>query len=123
VGDRVGEDDTYDGRFEAREIYEPGLSPGTELVILSGCETASGGTGEDFGLLTRAFFAAGADQVVASLWSVDDACAGYFLCPECFSPGFRDKSEWKQALAVKTRDRIIASFCPEFSLHSATQLA
>jgi len=75
----LGADDTYDGRFEVREIYELDLSQGTELVILSGCETASGGKGEDFGLLSRAFFAAGAPRVVASLWRVDDAATAELL--------------------------------------------
>jgi CHAT domain-containing protein len=68
----LGASGNYDGRLEVREIYELDLSQGTELVVLSGCETASGGDGEDFGLITRAFFAAGTPRVVASLWSVDD---------------------------------------------------
>jgi tetratricopeptide (TPR) repeat protein len=68
----LGASGEYDGRLEVREIYELDLSQGTELVVLSGCETASGGDGEDFGLMTRAFFAAGTPRVVASLWSVDD---------------------------------------------------
>jgi tetratricopeptide (TPR) repeat protein len=72
-------DDRYDGRLEARKIYELDLSKGTELVVLSGCNTASGGNGEDFGVLTRAFFGAGAPRVVASLWSVDDEATAYLI--------------------------------------------
>ena len=68
----LGQDDLNDGRFQVREIYEIDLTKSTELVVLSGCETASGGDGEDYGLLTRAFFSAGAPRVVASLWSVSD---------------------------------------------------
>jgi hypothetical protein len=75
----LGEGGGYDGRLEVREIYELDLPRGTELVVLSGCETASGGGGEDFGLLTRAFFAAGTPRVVASLWSVDDAATADLL--------------------------------------------
>jgi CHAT domain-containing protein len=75
----LGEDDVYTGGVEVREIYELDLMQGTQLVILSGCNTASGGTGEDFGLLSRAFFAVGAEQVVASLWSVDDAATADLL--------------------------------------------
>jgi tetratricopeptide (TPR) repeat protein len=55
-----------------RQIYKLNLTKGTQLVILSGCNTASGGSGENFGVMTRAFFAAGTPRVVASLWSVDD---------------------------------------------------
>lgn len=64
-------DNDADGYLEAREIYSLDLTS-TRLVVLSGCDTATGGDGEDFGMLTRAFMAAGAQQVVASLWKVDD---------------------------------------------------
>jgi len=47
------------------------LSP--PLVTLSGCATQGGGlSGEALKTLTQAFFYGGAQQVVASLWSVDD---------------------------------------------------
>ena len=72
-------DAKYDGRIEAREVYELDLTRGTELVVLSGCNTASGGNGEDFGVLTRAFFAAGTPRVVASLWSVDDQATAFLI--------------------------------------------
>jgi CHAT domain-containing protein/Tfp pilus assembly protein PilF len=75
----LGEGGDYDGRLEVREIYELDLSQGTELVVLSGCETASGGDGEDFGLLARAFFAAGSPRVIASLWAVDDAATAELM--------------------------------------------
>ena len=47
---------------------------GTELVVLSGCDTARGTfeAGEGLLGLRRAFQAAGARQVVSSLWPVDD---------------------------------------------------
>lgn len=75
----LDEDDSHDGRFEVREIYELDLAAGTELVVLSGCETGTGGDGEDFGLLNRAFFGAGAPRVVASLWQVDDEATAVLL--------------------------------------------
>ncbi|MBI1278211.1 MAG: CHAT domain-containing protein [Anaerolineaceae bacterium] len=62
----------YDGRLEVREIYELDLRS-AQLVVLSGCDTGSGGDGENFALLNRAFFAAGAQRVISSLWSIDDA--------------------------------------------------
>lgn len=67
------QDGAKDGRLEVHEIYELELSYGTELVVLSGCETALGGTGQEFGAFVRAFQAAGTPRVVASLWAVDDA--------------------------------------------------
>jgi CHAT domain-containing protein len=75
----LGAGGQYDGRLEVREIYELDLTQGTELVILSGSETGSDGTGEDFALLNRAFLEVGADRVVASLWSVDDAATSELL--------------------------------------------
>jgi CHAT domain-containing protein len=72
-----------DGRLEVHEIL--GLPIRSPLVFLSGCETglgAAGGTGfaqgEDFATLARAFLYAGAANVVATLWRVDDRGAAVF---------------------------------------------
>ena len=64
--------DMYDGNLWAEEVYALDLTHGTQLVVLSGCDTASGGNGEDFGVLTRAFLVAGSPRVMASLWKVPD---------------------------------------------------
>jgi CHAT domain-containing protein len=72
-----------DGRLEVHELL--GLSIGADLVYLSGCETGKGAswrTGfdreEDFTTLAQAFLVAGAQNVVATLWRVDDPGAAAF---------------------------------------------
>jgi CHAT domain-containing protein len=63
-----------DGVLTAEEVRTLNLS-GVELAVLSACETGLGLTSRGEGLLglQRAFHAAGARTVVASLWMVDDA--------------------------------------------------
>jgi CHAT domain-containing protein len=61
-----------DGFFRLFEIYNLDLHAG--LVVLSACRTALGRQIEGEGIvgLTRGFFCAGASNVLASLWSVQD---------------------------------------------------
>ena len=68
------------GALYARELSGIDL-PQTQLVILSGCETASGRVSETEGAssLARAFFAAGVPAVIASLWAVDDEMTADFF--------------------------------------------
>lgn len=63
---------TDDGYLHTLEIIS--LPINTNLVVLSACESARGrlNRGEGVVGLSRAFFAAGAQGVVASLWSVSD---------------------------------------------------
>ncbi len=72
-----------DGRLEVHEVL--GLSLASPLVFLSGCETGLGaawGTGfargEDYTTLAQAFLYAGARNVVATLWRVEDEGAAVF---------------------------------------------
>jgi CHAT domain-containing protein len=71
-----------DGRLDVHEIL--GLRIRSRLVFLSGCETALGTDatgfvpGEDYATLARAFHYAGAREVVATLWRVEDRGAAEF---------------------------------------------
>jgi tetratricopeptide (TPR) repeat protein len=69
----------FDGLLQMREIYRLRI-PAT-LVTLSACRTALGRnlTGEGLVGLSRAFFYAGADAVVASLWNVNDAASAQWM--------------------------------------------
>lgn len=54
---------------------------GTDLVVLSACESGLGqvASGQDLASTRQAFHIAGARHVLASLWPVDDAAAAFFM--------------------------------------------
>ena len=68
-------DATEDGLLQAREIEALDLEG--RVVVLSGCQTASGAiqSGEGVLSLSRAFFEAGAHAVIGSRWPLRDADA------------------------------------------------
>lgn len=77
------DDAESDGRLEVHEVNR--LRIAADLVFLSGCETGAGlagatgfSRGEDYATLTRAFLNAGAQNVIATLWRVEDRGAGKF---------------------------------------------
>ena len=72
-----------DGRLEVHEVLNSSIS--SPIVFLSGCETGVGtagstafATGEDYTTLALAFLYAGAQNVVATLWRVEDEGAAAF---------------------------------------------
>jgi CHAT domain-containing protein len=68
-----------DGYLRLQDIY--GLKLKSDLVVLSGCETALGKKirGEGFMGLTRGFMYAGARMVIASLWRVEDTATAELM--------------------------------------------
>ncbi len=68
-----------DGFLRLHEIYN--LKLNADLVVLSACQTALGESVRSEGMigLTRGFMFAGAPQVLASLWSVQDRASAEFM--------------------------------------------
>lgn len=78
-----GTDPGDDGWLEVHEVLDEKIR--SPLIFLSGCETALGAAwstsfapGDDFVTLAQAFLYAGADNVVATLWPVQDRAAARF---------------------------------------------
>jgi CHAT domain-containing protein len=72
-------DGTEDGFLFVSELYNLRLR--ANLVILSGCQTANGTIEQGEGILglTRAFFYAGANSVISTLWAINDKSTVYFM--------------------------------------------
>jgi CHAT domain-containing protein len=98
-----------DGRLEVHELL--GTTVKSFLVFLSGCETAMGpgwstgfGRGEEFATLGQAFLHAGAENVIATLWRIDDPGAAAFA--ESFYMELDRKRNPAEALAYAQRAMI-----------------
>lgn len=97
-----------DGRLTVHEVL--GLRVRSPMVFLSGCETGLGGgwsTGfthqEDYGTLAQSFLYAGAGNVVATLWRIEDEGAAMFA--ERFY-GWLRRTAPTEALARAQRDML-----------------
>ena len=98
--------DGHDGRLEVHEVF--GLRLQAELVVLSACQTGLGAgalgdvpTGDDWIGLTRAFLYAGAANVVATLWPVEDQATAALM--ERFYEGYQSAADPVRALARAQR--------------------
>ncbi len=94
-----------DGRLEVHELLDVSIQ--APLVFLSGCETGLGPAnstsflqGEDYATLAQAFLLAGARDVIATLWRVEDAGAAEFAAR--FFEALEERSP-TQALSVAQR--------------------
>ena len=76
----ASQDSADDGYLTAKEAAQLQLR-GTELVVLSACDTASGAqqSGEGLFGLQRALNVAGARSTLLSLWKVDDKATAFFM--------------------------------------------
>ncbi|MBW8838583.1 MAG: CHAT domain-containing protein, partial [Gemmatimonadetes bacterium] len=101
-----------DGRLEVHEVF--GMQLAADLVVLSACETGVGSgalndvpPGDDWVSLTRAFLHAGAAQVVATLWPVDDRSTASLM--EQFYDGYSSGRGAAYALARAQRQLLMSS--------------
>jgi len=79
-GSKGGGSSEEDGILTAYEVSSMNLK-GTDLVLLSGCETGLGGivAGEGVYGLRRAFELAGVRRIVSSLWPISDIAAAEIM--------------------------------------------
>lgn len=99
----LAQGEEQDGRLSVDEIY--GLSLDSGLVTLSACDTGLGkvATGDDVVGLIRGFVYAGAHNVLASLWKVDDAATA-----ELMLHFYRGRPSLGNAEALRAAQRDVA---------------
>jgi CHAT domain-containing protein len=111
-----------DGRLELHEILD--LNTTSPLIFLSGCETALGSSADgpfakgDDESLSRAFIDAGAGNVVATLWRVNDR--GAVRIAESFYRRLRDGMSVPGALAMTQRNEIASGNDLTWAAYSIT---
>ena len=95
-----------DGMLTVDDLY--GLRLDAELVTMSACETALADvqSGDDVVGLSRGFFYAGASNILASLWQVDDAATEQLMVQfykGLSGPGGKAEALRRAQLAVKAK--------------------
>lgn len=98
----LARDGANDGDLTAAEVF--GLRLDADLVTLSACETGLGKTlkGDEVMGLQRAFLFAGASNILASLWEVDDQATSLLM--QRFYRELRGGASTRQALRIAQRD-------------------
>jgi CHAT domain-containing protein len=98
--------DSADGRLEVHDVF--GLSLSARLVVLSACQTGLGSgalgdvpAGDDWVGLAQAFLIAGASNVIATLWPVEDRVTARLM--ERFYTELRAGRSEAEALAETQR--------------------
>lgn len=96
--------DEEDGILFAHEVYN--LSMNAELVVLSACDTGRGSVvkGEGIMSLSRAFQYAGADNLLVSLWKVEDRSSSKLMIE--FYRSLLANPDKTEALRMAKRDLI-----------------
>lgn len=97
----LARDGDNDGKLTVGELYALRLN--ADLVTLSACETGLGqvNTGDDVVGLTRGFLYAGASNVVASLWQVDDEATSQLMIRFYEALASRPKAEALRAAQLE----------------------
>lgn len=97
-----------DGRLDVHELLQ--MAVRSDLVYLSGCETGAGAAwstafrrNQDYATLSQAILYAGAENVVATLWRIDDQGASVFA-RRFYSALARSSAV--EALAIAQREMI-----------------
>lgn len=102
---------TDDGRLEVHEVY--GLALRARLVVLSACQTGVGAgaladvpEGDDWVGLVQAFLTAGANEVLATLWPVEDRATGQLMTEfyQAVGRGASDAESLTRAQRATLRD-------------------
>jgi CHAT domain-containing protein len=107
-----GELGAADGLLDVHEIVRRLDARRTRLVVLSACETAMGpaSRGDEVQSLANAFLCAGAHEVIATLWSVDDRATAELM--DDFYAALRDGIAPASALRAAMLVRVAAGKHP-----------
>lgn len=101
------------GIFMSQEAKNLQLS-GTDLVVLSACETGLGNfqVGEGVYGLQRAFMMAGAESVLMSLWQVDDEATNQLMTT--FYINFIEKNMSKHEALISAKEQLKEKYSSPF---------